>query len=95
MHVEYADQEPYNATNARPMQEKARPLSRFLALAPGEGKNSLQQRIDRKRRGIGRQRYPFVGEYMVTHVQLLCNFTSHTSFRSMDVRSCHAWHPNI
>ncbi|KAI0094924.1 rhomboid family-domain-containing protein [Irpex rosettiformis] len=42
------------------MQEKARPLSRFLALAPAEGKNSLQQRIDRKRRGIGRQRYPFV-----------------------------------
>ena len=35
------------------------PLQRLL----GGGKYPLEQRIDQKRRGIGRQRYPFVCEW--------------------------------
>ncbi|KAI0687791.1 hypothetical protein BC835DRAFT_384015, partial [Cytidiella melzeri] len=58
--LEYADDGPYDAEHARPINEKARPLSRFLAMAPGDGRNSMQQRIERKRRGIGRQKYPYV-----------------------------------
>ncbi|KAI0348364.1 rhomboid-domain-containing protein [Trametopsis cervina] len=42
------------------MNEKARPLSRFLAIAPDAGRNSLQERIDRKRRGLGRQKHAYV-----------------------------------
>ncbi|KAJ7932479.1 hypothetical protein B0H13DRAFT_1955625 [Mycena leptocephala] len=44
--LDYSD--PYNAERAKP----------FLGVS--EGKGTLQQRIDMKKRGIGRQRYPFV-----------------------------------
>lgn len=39
-------------------KEKGFPLARFLG--PG-GKYPLAQRIEDKKRGIGRQKYPFVG----------------------------------
>ncbi|KAJ7125662.1 hypothetical protein C8R43DRAFT_898313 [Mycena crocata] len=54
--LEYSD--PYNADRAKPVAEKASPFAQFLGVR--EGKSTLQQRIDRKRRGEGRQRYPFV-----------------------------------
>ncbi|GJE85705.1 rhomboid family intramembrane serine protease [Phanerochaete sordida] len=56
---EYADDDIYNEARARPVQEKATPFSRFLRNA-GVGQRPLNQRIDEKKRGIGRQRYPFV-----------------------------------
>ena len=58
--VEYEDDGLYDEARARPLREKASPLSRFLATM-GNDRNSLQQRIDAKKRGIGRQKYPFVG----------------------------------
>ncbi|KAJ6575027.1 hypothetical protein B0H19DRAFT_1208527 [Mycena capillaripes] len=54
--LEYAD--PYNADRAKPVAEKASPLAQFLGVR--EGKSTVQQRIDMKRRGVGRQQYPFV-----------------------------------
>ncbi|KAJ7706265.1 hypothetical protein B0H17DRAFT_620531 [Mycena rosella] len=54
--LDYAD--PYNADRAKPVAEKASPFAQFLGVR--EGKNTLQQRIDMKKRGLGRQRYPFV-----------------------------------
>jgi len=58
---EYADpSDPYDATHAKPVSEKASPLAKLLT--PGDyGKYPLDQRIEDKKRGIGRQRYPFVG----------------------------------
>ncbi|KAJ7038285.1 hypothetical protein C8F04DRAFT_375518 [Mycena alexandri] len=52
----YAD--PYNGERAKPVAEKASPFAQFLGVQ--EGKSTLQQRIDMKKRGVGRQRYPFV-----------------------------------
>ncbi|KAK0506343.1 hypothetical protein EDD18DRAFT_1122984 [Armillaria luteobubalina] len=52
--LEYAD--PYNAERAKPVAEKAGPLARFL----GEGRYPIEQRIEDKKRGIGRQKYPFL-----------------------------------
>ncbi|THV07698.1 rhomboid-domain-containing protein [Dendrothele bispora CBS 962.96] len=55
--LEYAD--PYDASRAKPVSEKANPLTKLLT--PGDyGKYPLEQRIQDKKRGIGRQRYPFV-----------------------------------
>ncbi|KAK7468811.1 hypothetical protein VKT23_003311 [Stygiomarasmius scandens] len=58
--LEYADpSDPYDATHAKPVSEKASPLAKLLT--PGDyGKYPLDQRIEDKKRGIGRQRYPFV-----------------------------------
>lgn len=58
---EYGD--PYNSTTGAGYAakdapaEKVTPLSRFM----GVGKYPLAQRIEDKKRGIGRQRYPFLG----------------------------------
>ncbi len=52
---EYAD--PYNPERAKPVAEKSGPLARFL----GEGRYPIEQRIEDKKRGIGRQKYPFLG----------------------------------
>ncbi|KAF7347901.1 RHOMBOID-like protein [Mycena venus] len=56
--LEYSEPDPYNAERAKPVAEKASPLVQFLGMQ--EGKSSLQQRIDMKKRGVGRQRYPFL-----------------------------------
>lgn len=58
--IDYADDELYNASRAHPISEKATPLSRMFG---GVGRTPMHQRIEEKRRGIGRQRYPFVGMY--------------------------------
>ncbi|KIY62902.1 rhomboid-domain-containing protein [Cylindrobasidium torrendii FP15055 ss-10] len=58
--LEYGD--PYNPTNGAGYAakdapaEKVTPLSRFM----GTGKYPIAQRIEDKKRGIGRQRYPFL-----------------------------------
>ncbi|KAF7799273.1 hypothetical protein EIP86_010505 [Pleurotus ostreatoroseus] len=52
--LEYSD-EPYNESRAHPLPEKATPFSRLFGHS-----DNLQQRIERKKRGIGRQKYPFV-----------------------------------
>ncbi|KAJ7103612.1 hypothetical protein B0H15DRAFT_875192 [Mycena belliarum] len=54
--LEYAD--PYNAERSKPGAEKASPFVQFMGMH--ESRSSLQQRIDLKKRGVGRQRYPFV-----------------------------------
>ena len=54
--LDYSDA-PFNDERALPLPEKASPFSRLFA----GNRNSLQQRIEQKKRGIGRQRYPFVG----------------------------------
>ncbi|KAJ3480719.1 hypothetical protein NLI96_g8157 [Meripilus lineatus] len=51
---EYAD--PYNATRAQPLPKEPTQLQRFL----GYRDYSLAQRIENKKRGVGRQRYPVV-----------------------------------
>ncbi|KAJ6519738.1 hypothetical protein C8R45DRAFT_952543 [Mycena sanguinolenta] len=56
--LEYSDPDPYDPHSAKPAGEKASPLAQFLS-GPG-GTTSLQKRIDMKKRGIGRQRYPFL-----------------------------------
>ncbi|KAJ6509455.1 hypothetical protein C8R47DRAFT_26199 [Mycena vitilis] len=53
--LEYAD--PYDAERAKPVSEKASPMAQFLGR---DAPSTLQQRIDRKKRGLGRQRYPFL-----------------------------------
>jgi hypothetical protein len=52
--LEYAD--PYDADRAKPVNEKASPFANLM----GGGKYPVEQRIEDKKRGIGRQRYPFV-----------------------------------
>ncbi|KAJ7225593.1 rhomboid-domain-containing protein [Mycena pura] len=54
--LEYSD--PYNAARAKPLAEKASPFTQILG--GSDANRTLQQRIDMKKRGIGRQRYPFV-----------------------------------
>lgn len=49
---EFAD-----AQRANPVSEKPSPFGRFL----DNGKYPIEQRIEDKKRGIGRQRYPIVG----------------------------------
>lgn len=61
--LEYA--EPYD-NNAKAVAEKA-PLAGFMAA----GKYPLEQRIEDKKRGIGRQRYPFVGVSIICFLILL------------------------
>ncbi|PSR75863.1 hypothetical protein PHLCEN_2v8777 [Hermanssonia centrifuga] len=56
--LEYGD-DPFDESRARPLAEKATPLSRLFANV-GNGKVPVQQRIEEKKRGIGRQKYPFV-----------------------------------
>ncbi|KAJ3552255.1 hypothetical protein NM688_g4246 [Phlebia brevispora] len=51
--LDYSD-ELYNESRARPMREKATPFSRLFG-----NSDNLQQRIERKKRGIGKQKYPF------------------------------------
>ncbi len=52
--LEYAD-----PTDVRPTtNDKDKPLTRMFAGT----RYPLEQRIENKKRGIGRQRYPFVGE---------------------------------
>lgn len=57
--IEYA--EPYYGDRAAPAPEpaKARGLAGFFG--SGAGKFPLEQRLEAKRRGIGRQTYPFAG----------------------------------
>ncbi|KAJ7487518.1 hypothetical protein B0H11DRAFT_2013697 [Mycena galericulata] len=55
---EYSDPNDAELAKPGPVAEKASPFAQFLGLP--EGKSSLQQRIDMKKRGVGRQRYPFV-----------------------------------
>lgn len=43
-------------------QEKRNAFTKFLA----SGKYPLEQRIENKKRGIGRQRYPFLGASIST-----------------------------
>ncbi|KAJ7357283.1 hypothetical protein DFH08DRAFT_912271 [Mycena albidolilacea] len=50
--------DPYDATRAPPVAEKASPMAQFLGMQ--QGKSSIQQRIDMKKRGVGRQKYPFL-----------------------------------
>ncbi|ETW87399.1 serine protease S54 [Heterobasidion irregulare TC 32-1] len=52
--IEFA--EPYDSKRAIPVTEKGSALSRFLE----NGKYPIEQRIEDKKRGIGRQKYPFV-----------------------------------
>jgi hypothetical protein len=52
--LEYSD--PYDAIRERPTEKS----SRFAQLL-SSGKYPLEQRIEDKKRGIGRQNYPFVG----------------------------------
>ena len=59
---DYADEDIYNESRARPLPEKAAPLSRMFR---NIGSTPLSQRIEEKRRGIGRQRYPYVGLYLL------------------------------
>ncbi|KAJ6621652.1 hypothetical protein B0H10DRAFT_2016900 [Mycena sp. CBHHK59/15] len=54
--LEYSD--PYDVDRAKPVAEKASPFVKLLGV--GDGRSTLQQRIEAKKRGIGRQRYPFV-----------------------------------
>jgi len=57
--LEYAD--PYDATQALPTasaKEKRLPLATFLT----GGRYPIEQRIENKKRGIGRQKYPFIGK---------------------------------
>ena len=56
--TEYAD--PYNADRAQPVAEKASPFGKFMAGAGG--RYPVEQRIENKKRRIGRQKHPFVGE---------------------------------
>ncbi|KAF9044628.1 rhomboid-domain-containing protein [Hymenopellis radicata] len=55
--LEYAD--PYNNTRAPPVPEKSGPLAKLLG-GGGAGRYPLEQRIEDKKRGIGRQRHPFL-----------------------------------
>lgn len=66
--AEYADDDIYNEALARPLQEKAAPMSRFFRNA---GQTPVSQRIDEKKRGIGKQRYPFVGKSIAMFVTCL------------------------
>ncbi|KAF7306856.1 RHOMBOID-like protein [Mycena indigotica] len=52
----YQDMDYAEPPQPPPPAEKASPFARFL----GGGQSSLQQRIDMKRRGVGRQRYPYL-----------------------------------
>jgi len=55
--LEYADPyDPYDTGREKLVPEKASPLSRFA----GVGTYPLEQQIENKKRGIGRQKYPFV-----------------------------------
>lgn len=57
LHAEYAEP-AYDQTNVQTKTpEKSTPFARFL----GKGKYPKEQRIEDKKRGIGRQKYPFVG----------------------------------
>ena len=59
---EYAD--PYDASRAKPISDKAAlPFVTFM----GGGKYPLEQRIEDKKRGIGQQKYPFVGKSRRLH----------------------------
>lgn len=58
--ADYSDDDIYNESRARPLPEKATPFSRLFGHS-----DNLQQRIERKKRGIGRQKYPVVGEKSV------------------------------
>jgi hypothetical protein len=53
--VEYADPTDMKPTDS---ENKDKPLARFFEGA----KYPLAQRIENKRRGIGRQKYPIVGK---------------------------------
>ncbi|KAK7064295.1 rhomboid-like protein [Favolaschia claudopus] len=56
--MDYAEPDPYDPTRAKPVAEKASPLVQLLGVR--EGRTTLEQRIDMKKRGVGRQRYPFL-----------------------------------
>ncbi len=62
MDLEYAD--PYNNTGSPPVAEKSGPLAKFFG--GGAGRYPLEQRIEDKKRGIGRQRHPFLGMLCIT-----------------------------
>jgi hypothetical protein len=54
--IEYVD--PYDNTRTN-QPDKATAFSKFLA----SGKYPVEQRIEDKKRGIGRQKQPFVGQF--------------------------------
>ncbi|PFH50798.1 hypothetical protein AMATHDRAFT_60450 [Amanita thiersii Skay4041] len=62
--LEYADPNPNDHPQTR-APESSNPLTKFLA----SGKYPLEQRIEDKKRGIGRQRHPFV-VYLLTVVMI-------------------------
>lgn len=63
---DYADEDIYNERRARPLPDKAPAFSRLFR---DQGKTPLSQQIEAKKRGIGRQRYPYVGEKPCTFDQ--------------------------
>ncbi|KAF8632591.1 hypothetical protein AX15_001797 [Amanita polypyramis BW_CC] len=63
--LEYAEPNAVEGPHAKMQQELRTPLSRFLA----SGKYPLEQRIENKKRGIGRQRHPFA-VYFLTVVMI-------------------------
>lgn len=67
VHAEYSEPDPYDATRAPPVAEKASPMAQFLGVQ--EGRSSIQQRIDMKKRGVGRQKYPFLGAFINLNYQ--------------------------
>lgn len=64
---EYAEPGPHTTDRAAPAAEKSSPFSRFASKA----KYPVEQRIEDKKRGIGRQKYPFVGELLCVYYSLI------------------------
>jgi hypothetical protein len=60
---EYADPsdytDPFDASRAKSMVEEASPMAKLL----NSTRYPLEQRIEDKRRRIGRQKYPFIGRF--------------------------------
>jgi hypothetical protein len=76
---EYADPTDVRGQNA--VSEKASPLAALM----GAGRYPLEQRIEDKKRGIGRQKYPFVGMFSVIFL------LSVTDLRSVGIEYRHGW----
>lgn len=56
--LEFAEPLPLEESDSKAQQD-ANPLSKLFSTATG--KYPLEQRIENKKRGIGQQRYPFLG----------------------------------
>lgn len=79
VHVEFAD-----GQRSQPVSEKPSPWGRFLS----NGKYPIEQRIEDKKRGIGRQKYPIVGTCFNTTCYAL---GSHMTINSLGVEYCYGW----